>query len=151
VAGAPGSEAWLPGVRTLGDVHADVGALGGLHAALAHAAPHDVLVVAWDMPHVPATLLRALRTRGAAGDVDAVLPRGAARPGGEPLCAWYAAACGPVAERLIAAGERRAGALADAVRTAWLDPAPYGDPTRLFANVNTPHDLARARALTGLE
>ena len=150
VANAADREQWLPGVRVARDVFPDLGSLGGLHAALAHADGRDVLVVAWDMPFVTATLLRALRERGAQGDVDAVVPR--SNPAqthdahdGEPLCAWYAARCLPVVEALIRGGERRAGALARAVGTAWLDATPFGDPARLFANVNTPDDLRRAR------
>ena len=156
VANAPEADRWLDRVRIVGDVFPDAGSLGGLHAALAHAAPHDVLVVAWDMPFVPGALLRALRARGEAAcrgadDARAVLPRGAPRadglPGAEPLCAWYAAGCLTSAERLLAAGERRAVALAAAADAVLLDPAPFGDPARLFANVNTPDELARARAL----
>lgn len=151
VANAPDAARWLDGARVVRDVVPGAGSLGGLHAALAHAAPHDVLVVAWDMPFVPSTLLRALRARGEAEGARAVLPRGVARadglPGGEPLCAWYAAACLTSAARLLEAGERRAAALAAAERAVLLDPAPFGDPARLFANVNTPGELARAREL----
>lgn len=149
VTGADDAGTWLAGVRAVPDVVPDVGSLGGLHAALAHADGADVLVVAWDMPFVDAGLLAALRAGGEAGDADAVLPRSGARLGGEPLCAWYAARCLPTATSLLAGGERRAGALAAAVRTAWVDPAPWGEPGRLFANVNTPEELARARALAG--
>lgn len=147
VTSVPDSAQWLPGARVVPDLHPGVGSLGGLHAALAHADGADVLVVAWDMPFVSAPLLAALRTRGEAGDVDAVLPRSESGAGGEPLCAWYAGRCLAVAEALVRAGERRAGALAASVRTARLDPAPFGDPARLFANVNTPDELARAGAL----
>ncbi|MDQ8155527.1 MAG: NTP transferase domain-containing protein, partial [Gemmatimonadota bacterium] len=38
VANDPGAAAWLPGVRALPDVRRGDGALGGLHAALTHAA-----------------------------------------------------------------------------------------------------------------
>ena len=148
VANAGGSDRWLPGVATVPDVIPDLGSLGGLYSALASSGGSDVLVVAWDMPFVTAALLRALRDRGEGGDVEAVVPRGDARHGGgEPLCAWYAAGCLTTAERLVRDGERRAGALAAAVRTAWLDPSPFGDPARLFVNVNTPAELAHARAL----
>jgi molybdenum cofactor guanylyltransferase len=151
VANAPGAERWLEGARAVRDVVADAGSLGGLHAALAHAAPHDVLVVAWDMPFVPAALLRALRQRGEAGGATAVLPRGPVRhaglPAGEPLCAWYSASCLTSAAALLQDGERRAAALAAAGHAVLLDPAPFGDPARLFANVNTPDELAHARTL----
>jgi len=128
VTSADDDAAWIAGVRVVRDVVPEVGSLGGVHAALAHARGADVLVVAWDMPFVDAGLLAALRARGEAGDAEAVLPRSGARLGGEPLCAWYAARSLATAERLVAAGERRAGAVASAVRVAWLDPAPWGEP-----------------------
>lgn len=151
VANAPDASGWLPGTRTARDVIRDAGSLGGLHAALAHAAPHDILVVAWDMPFVAPALLRALRARGEDDDARAVLPRGAPRadglPGAEPLCAWYAAGCLTSAARLLESGERRAAALGAAEDAVLLDATPFGDPARLFANVNTPGELAHARTL----
>jgi molybdenum cofactor guanylyltransferase len=151
VANAPEAGRWLERVRVVPDVIVGAGSLGGVHAALVHAAPHDVIVVAWDMPFVPAALLRALRQRGEEGGATAVLPRGPARrdglPDGEPLCAWYAGSCLTSAAALLDAGERRAAALASAARAVLLDPDPFGDPARMFGNVNTPDDLARARGL----
>lgn len=144
VAHAPDAGDWLPGVRVVGDVHREMGALGGLHAALWHArAP--VLVVAWDMPFVTATLLQALLALGRSG-ARAALPR---HPDGhvEPLCAYYDDACVHDAEALLLAGERQAAALGRAVDAAMLDGdllAALGDPRTLLASVNTPDELARA-------
>ena len=145
VANVPDAGAWLPGVRTVRDVIPGQGSLGGLHAALAHAGG-PVVVVAWDMPFVPAALLAALRDAGASG-AAAVVPDGPDGP--EPLCAYYAARCRDVAERLLGHGERRARALAPAVGGARLDAptvARYGDPRTIFHNVNTPEDLAVAES-----
>ena len=147
IAHAPDAGRWLPGVPVAGDLHPGCGALGGLHAALAHAAT-DVIVVAWDMPFVTAPLLRLL-TRARHDAAAAVLP---VHPDGhaEPLCALYGAGCASVAERLLQEGERRAGALADAVDARRLQPsdfAPLGDPRTLLLSVNTPADLTRAHAL----
>lgn len=157
VANAPEAGAWLPGVRTVSDLRPGAGALGGLHAALAHA-DGDVLVVAWDMPFVPATLLGALRALGEAGDADAVLPAHAGSPRGvEPLCAWYGARCRPAIEAALDAGDHRMVAFHDAVRVRPMPAdavARFGAPAVLFANVNTPEAhaawtaaLAPARAL----
>ena len=150
VANAPEASAWLPGVRVEADVVRDAGSLGGIHTALAHARD-AALVVAWDMPFVTGGLLRDLRAAGDAGDVDAVGCEGATGRL-EPLCAWYAAACRPIAERLIATGDLRAGALLDAVRTRVL-PAErvraHGDPALLFLNVNDPGTLHAATAAAG--
>jgi molybdopterin-guanine dinucleotide biosynthesis protein MobB len=137
---------WLPGVRVMPDVRTGEGALGGLHAALARA-ESDVLLVAWDMPFVPSVLLAELRRRGEAGAADAVLPSSdGSRRGVEPLCAWYAASCLPHVASSLDAGDRRVIAFHDAVRVERMaldEVERFGDPTVLFANVNTPEERAR--------
>jgi molybdopterin-guanine dinucleotide biosynthesis protein A len=147
VANAPEAATWLPGVRVAGDLRPGEGALGGLHAALAHAGT-DIVLVAWDMPFVPATLLRELRARGEREGADAVLPESdGSRRGVEPLCAWYAARCLPAVEAALDSGDRRVVAFhanVDARRVPIEEVAAFGDPARLFGNVNTPDDLARA-------
>lgn len=153
IANAPDAGGWLPGVRCAADVRAGAGSLGGLHAALTHAtrspAGGGVLVVAWDMPFVPAALLRALRTLGESG-FDAAVPASDSRRGVEPMCAWYAPPCLPAIERALDRDDRRVIAFFDEVRVARLEEdavRAYGDPARLFLNVNTPDELERARML----
>ncbi|MDH5233773.1 MAG: molybdenum cofactor guanylyltransferase [Gemmatimonadota bacterium] len=147
VANAPEAAGWLPGVRVAGDVRPGEGALGGLHAALAHAGT-DIVLVAWDMPFVPAALLCELRARGEREGADAVLPESdGSRRGVEPLCAWYAARCLPAVAAALDSGDRRVVAFladVDARRVPIDEVAAFGDPARLFGNVNTPDDLARA-------
>jgi molybdopterin-guanine dinucleotide biosynthesis protein A len=152
VAGQPDAGSWLPGVAAVADLRPGNGSLGGVHAALAAAGGGAALVVAWDMPFVSSALLARLRALGeeGAGRVDAVVPRAGGRR--EPLCAYYAPACGAVAERGLDAGDRRLNALLDALRVRYVDDAElaaFGDATLLFANVNTPDDLGRARARAG--
>lgn len=146
VANDPSATTWLPGVAVRADLRPGHGAMGGLHAALHHAGT-SVLVVAWDMPWVPAALLRRLRALGM--DADAALPWSPGPRGLEPLCAWYAPTCLPAITRRLDAGEREMlGLLAD-VHTAILpeaDVRAFGDPTHLFLNINTPEDLAHADA-----
>ncbi|MEK7240328.1 MAG: molybdenum cofactor guanylyltransferase [Gemmatimonadota bacterium] len=145
VANDPGAAAWLPGVRTAADVRTGEGALGGLHAALAHAGGSAALVVAWDMPFVAAGLLRALRALGEAG-ADAAVPESETSGRGvEPLCAWYGPACLLAIERRLDAGDRRVVAFFEDVRVSRLaaaDVARWGDPGRIFWNVNSPADLS---------
>lgn len=145
VANDPAAHAWLPGVRTEADVRLGEGALGGLHAALTHAQGRSALVVAWDMPYVEAGLLRALRTLGESG-YDAALPASTLSGRGvEPLCAWYAPSCLASIERRLDSGDRRVVSFFDDVRVATLpadDVARWGNPDRLFFNVNTPDDLS---------
>jgi len=147
VANDPDAGTWLPGVRTAADVRVGDGALGGLHAALAHAGGSAVLVVAWDMPFVPSGLLRALRALGESG-TDAAVPESALSGRGvEPLCAWYGPACLAAIERRLDARDRRVVSFFDDVRLSRLgaaEVARWGDPARLFFNVNAPIDLATA-------
>ena len=137
--------AWLPGVRVAGDVREGCGSLGGIHAALVRAGG-AALVVAWDMPFASAPLLGALRALGESGADVAVAESGSKR-GVEPLCAWYGPACVAAIERALDAGDRRVIAFFDEVRVARMGPeevARFGDPARLFMNVNTPAELELA-------
>jgi molybdopterin-guanine dinucleotide biosynthesis protein A len=144
IANDPAASAWLPGVRVEGDVRPGCGSLGGIHAALSHAGG-SVIVVAWDMPFVPARLLVALRAFGEFA--DAALPASDSRRGVEPLCAYYSERCLAAIERRLDGGERRVVSFFDDVRVARL-PAPevatFGDPARMFMNVNSPDELALA-------
>ena len=136
---------WLPGMRVASDVRMGIGSLGGIHAALVHAGT-AVIVVAWDMPFVPEGLLAELRALGASADVAAP-ESGSSRRGLEPLCAYYSQACVVPIERSIDADDRRVIGFFDQVRVARIgieDVRKYGDPDRLFMNVNSPDELALA-------
>lgn len=144
VANDDSADGWLPGVRRAADVLPGLGSLGGIHAALHHAGG-PALVVAWDMPFVPARLLATLRDSGESA--DAVVPASDSKRGVEPLCAFYGPGCLAPIERRLAAGDRRVVAFFDDVRTVRLDAATvsrFGDPAIMFMNVNTPDDLALA-------
>jgi molybdopterin-guanine dinucleotide biosynthesis protein A len=145
IANDPGASAWLRDVRVERDVRPGIGSLGGIHAALVHAAT-AVIVVAWDMPFVPSGLLAELRSLGE--DADVVAPEsGSSRRGLEPLCAYYSPACIAPIERSIDADDRRVIGFFDQVRVARLpaeDVRRFGDPERLFMNVNSPDELALA-------
>lgn len=145
IANDPDASSWLRGVRVAADVRPGVGSLGGIHAALVHAGT-PVIVVAWDMPFVPEGLLAELRVLGR--DADVVAPEsGSSRRGLEPLCAYYSQACVAPIERSIDADDRRVIGFFDQVRVARLaaeDVRRYGDPERLFMNVNSPDELALA-------
>lgn len=157
VANAPDAAQWLPGVRTAADVRSGLGALGGLHAALAHAQT-DILLVAWDMPFVSAALLGELRRIGEGGadeshhalafveSPDVVIPESdGSRRGVEPLCAWYSRRCLPAVDRTLDAGDLRVIGFHEQVRVQRLPVArvrDFGDPQRLFSNVNTREELA---------
>jgi molybdopterin-guanine dinucleotide biosynthesis protein A len=147
VANDPQAGAWRPDLAVLPDVRPGGGSLGGLYTAVtAGAAP--VVCVAWDMPFVPAGLVRRLAAGLTAA--DAVVPASDNRRGVEPMCAGYGPACGPAIAAAIAAGDLRAIAFHSAVRTCILPAdavASFGDPSTLFFNVNTQDDLTQADVL----
>jgi len=134
------------GVRLVPDAVAGAGPLGGLYTALIDARHDRVLVLACDLPFVPAAFLERLAIESGAGEqVDAVVPRSAR--GLEPLCAVYRKDCAGRARAQIARGDLRMTALLAALRVRELGHdalAPF-DGEALFENVNTPHDYARAR------
>lgn len=149
VANDPGAAGWDTGLDIVADARPGTGTLGGIYTAVASAAP--VVCVAWDMPFVPPGLVRALAD-GLSG-ADVVIPTSGGPRGLEPLCAAYGPACLAPMTRALDAGDYRAIAFHAGVRVLRLEPGdlppaarpPEGiDP---FFNVNTPDDLAEARAL----
>lgn len=152
IANAPDAASWRPDLRTIPDARPGLGTLGGIYTAVTAAAGSAVLCLAWDMPFVPADLLRALleRATAAGGSYDAVLPESEGRRGLEPLCAVYGPACAPAIARRLDQGDLKAIAFHPDVRVGILPLAAvqrFGDPAELFFNVNTPDDLARAEAI----
>ncbi|HZS59528.1 MAG TPA: molybdenum cofactor guanylyltransferase [Gemmatimonadaceae bacterium] len=140
VANDPDAPTWLPGIRTVADVRTGAGSLGGIYSALVHART-PVIVVAWDMPFVTASLLASLHNH----DADVVVFQSRSTRGLEPLCAFYRPSCiGPI-EQQIDAGDLRVVGFFDRMRTVTLPPP--ADPDMTFMNVNTPSDLALAEGL----
>lgn len=137
LAGADQEVARAVGVRAAPDEGAGLGPLGGIAGALA-ATGNDVLVVAWDMPWVTAAALRPLLESAEDGAGTAW------RVGGEiePLCALYRQPALAPLRAMLAAGERRARAGAEALGLTLLDAS--GLDARTFASINTPGDLAAA-------
>jgi len=161
------AEVWgLPVVR---DVHAGCGALGGVHAALAHSRATCVLIVSCDLPFVSAELFVRLaslsnedshqacdrdderaRVEERREIFDAVAP---VQPDGrpQPLCTIYRReVCLPVAERLIAQREFRLRRMLQEVHTRWVGEDELSNlegSSFFFLNVNTPEDYAVARSL----
>lgn len=142
VAVADRGRGFLPGLPSLPDGPGRGPAAGILGAAIAYPG-RPLLVLACDLPRVPAELLAELaRSQG----VDWAVPRW--QDGLEPLCALY----GPAALSALAgrAGRGLLGphGLADepglAVRyLEGEDLTRFGDPGEIFLNLNTPGDLER--------
>jgi molybdenum cofactor guanylyltransferase len=134
-------------VRTVPDVFAAWGALGGLHAALSACGAVWAIVVACDLPFVSADLFtRLIHLREDFAAVAPVQSDGWA----QPLCALYRVnPCLAMSEKLIKSGERRPVTLLQSVSTRWVSFAEVEDlagADRFFANMNTPEDYARALA-----
>jgi molybdopterin-guanine dinucleotide biosynthesis protein A len=139
------------GMRVVPDAIAGAGALGGIYTAIVESPAPRTLVLACDMPFVTPALFQAL-TAARFADADVVIPR--TGRGIEPLCAVYSKRCGPSLLERITRGELQASALPDGLSVIEIGPdvlAAIDDSGRLFANVNTPHDYARAKDLIELK
>jgi molybdopterin-guanine dinucleotide biosynthesis protein A len=148
VANAPDAPEWRADLRVVPDVRPGCGSLGGVYTAVIEA-PAPVVCVAWDMPFVTADLLARLAA-GVDG-CDVFLPESEGPRGGEPLCAAYGPACAPAIASRLDAGDLQATGFYSAVRVCTLgleQVRRLGDPARLFFNVNTVDDLAKADALS---
>lgn len=144
VSNDPMAPAWFPSVRVVADRTPGLGPLAGIETALHAANGAAIIVVAWDMPFVPVPLLRGMRAVGEIG-AAAVVPAHGAAPTYEPLCAYYGAEALDACTRLVAAGERRAGALREALPGAVTIPervlVEHGDPARLFLSIDSQEQL----------
>ena len=137
------------GVPILIDARQDTGPLAGLEAALGSLADGEVAVLLGvDLPFVPAPLLEWLV--GRSGRAAAVVPESPRGP--EPLAAVYGPACLPAITARLAGGDRRMTSFWPDVavdRVPGPDLKPFGDPARLFVNLNTPADYESVAKIEG--
>lgn len=134
------------GLPMAADVQPGAGALGGILSGLRAIGGEAAFTVACDMPFLEREVVRLLVSRAPLGDV--VIPR----VGGhlEPMHAVYRQTCVPHIEERVRAGQFKIAGFFDRVEVveiAEAEIARHADPARVFMNVNTPDDLARARAL----
>lgn len=147
VTNTPDLYAYL-GLPMVADAYPGGGSLGGIYSGL-RAAPGDAaFTVACDMPFLVPEVVRLVVDR--AGEGDVVVPRVGEQ--WETLHAVYGKRClGPMESR-IAAGRLKITGFFEDVRVVEIAEAEIrrvGDPAIVFMNVNTPDELARARALVG--
>lgn len=144
-----GASRWLERIEIVRDQHPRAGGLAGVEAALESFG--DVVVVAWDMPFVPASLIADMIRRAAAYDADVVLPESDSPFGVEPFCAYYGRrTLAPLRDFLLSGGGAARDFLATLEgvhRIPLRDVRRFGDPATLFFSVNSADDLARARAI----
>jgi len=121
-------------------------ALHGLVAALAASPEEECLVLAADLPLVPAELLEALRARREEAGAPAVVPWDGGGP--QPLCSAWSTRALPALRAAVATGDlclRRALAAAGAIVLAAAETERLpGFRPGVFRNVNT---LEEYRAL----
>jgi len=139
------------GLEMRGDLVPDIGALGGIHAALMWAQERGddgVIVAACDMPFPSIPLLEVIRD--AAANHDAVLPESDSRRGIEPLFGFYSVRCLPAIDNAIARDDRRMIAFhgdIDLHVIALETVRTFGDAEVLFMNVNTREELEQAERI----
>jgi molybdopterin-guanine dinucleotide biosynthesis protein A len=133
------------------DVRPGTGVLGGILTAIRWAdelGRDTAVVLACDMPFVPAALLRRLARDAGAGRVS--LPASDGPRGMEPLCAVYGVGCADAIIGALDRGERAIISFFSDVevrRLPLVEVRRFGDPDRLFFNVNRPEERRRADEL----
>jgi FdhD protein len=128
------------------DRYPDGGSLGGIFTGLEAAGGDAAFTVACDMPFLSPAVVRLVLAR--AGDADVVIPRVDGQY--ETMHALYAKACLAPMEARLRAGQLRIVGFFPDVRVLEIDAAAvarHRAPEVAFMNVNTPDELARARAL----
>ena len=140
------------GARVVPDLHPQIGALGGIQAAITWSAHEHCLVVACDMPFLSLPLLRRMVDEPRNYDVLVPLIPGESRQRGDGLVfqtlhAIYSKRCLPFIEKRIAQGAKQVVGFFEDVRLRTLDVAEVTrwDPDlRSFFNANTPEALLTA-------
>jgi molybdenum cofactor guanylyltransferase len=140
------------GARVVPDLHPQIGALGGIQAAISWSEQEHCLVVACDMPFLSLPLLRRMVREPRNYDVLVPLIPGESRQRGDGLVfqtlhAIYSKRCLPFIEKRIAEGNRQVVAFFKdvRVRTLDVDEIVRWDPDlRSFFNANTPEALLAA-------
>jgi molybdopterin-guanine dinucleotide biosynthesis protein A len=144
VVAAPTASPVVPaGIRVVHDPRPFEGPLVGVHAGLVAAATDVVLVTAGDMPDLAPAVVEVLLAALDAPEVDAALLRHDGRSRPLPMVLRRRPAL-VAAAALVAAGERRLGALPDGLRRHVIEEAdwrPLDPDGRTLVDVDTPEDL----------
>ncbi len=134
------------GLPMVPDVFPEHGSLGGIYSGLKAAKGDGAFTVACDMPFLKAEVVRLVVSH--AGEADVVIPKVGDQY--ETLHALYAKACLPPMEAMLQAKRLKVIGFFPQVKVLEIpeaEVARLADPTICFMNVNTPDELARARAL----
>lgn len=138
-------EKFLTIARTVEDVYADCGPLGGVHAALACTSTELNLVLAVDLPFVEPEFLSYLVAQ--ATQVTALVTVPEAAKGLQPLCAVYRRDFRDPAENALRKKKNKIDALFSGVETRVItepEITRMGFSSRMFQNLNTPEEFEKA-------
>lgn len=123
------------GLRVVPDLCPGAGPLAGIHAALTDSSADWNLIVACDMPAVPASVLEELFVDAERSQADCVVPLAeGGRP--QPLCAVYHRRCASSAEEALVQGRRKLTRWLEELRVEWKTAVEPG----WFVNANTPQE-----------
>jgi len=134
-----------PVVGQIVDLVPGQGPLMGLYTALRACRSPRALVFSPDLPFLPHELLLSIKKASTAFDV--IVPRWGGRT--EPLCGVYSKTVLSAIEACLNRGERSLHTLlqADGLSVAYLSERAlccWGNPARMFLNLNTPEDYRQA-------
>ena len=139
------------GVPVRPDLTPGLGVLGGILTAVRWAddeGAETAIVLGCDMPFLPSPLLSRI-SRAATREL-VVLPASDGPRGFEPLCAAYGTAAAEAIEAALERGDRAIVSFFGDVELLILDfddVRSFGDPNRMFWNVNRPEDRAHAERI----
>ncbi len=137
--------------KVVADIYEGCGPLAGLHAGLSAAGEGFHFVTSCDQPFLEPALVGYLLQQAMEQmkeRLDGIIP--VTGEGEQVLCAVYHHRVAEVAERLLRSGERRLRELLRHIKwqpVSEEDLRPFGDPQRLFFNINTAEDLELAHRL----
>lgn len=128
----------LPATALVTDMFADMGALGGIHAALADCGTEFAFVLAVDLPLVtPTAVLSLIASTSESDSFDALVPE---QDDGrlQPLCGIYRrSSCLTVLERLFQTrSDSSVRDLLARVRTVVVPRSQISDDETIFRNIN---------------
>ncbi len=127
------------------DIYRGRGPLGGIHAALTQSDAELNLLLAVDLPCVPAKFLEYLLERAESANAEVTVPY--LEGYFQPLCAVYSRQFLNSAEQALAKGQNKIDQLFRAVSLCTVsekDMAANGFNSSIFRNLNTPEDWQQA-------
>lgn len=134
------------GDAAIEDVYADRGPLGGIHAALTHTTTEFNLVLSVDTPFLSLDFVRFLVTEALRCGTTVTVPHVNDRF--QPLCAVYQKSFLELAEGALQQGQNKIDPLFCHTTVRRIDEEELNRlafDARMFDNLNTPEDYARAQ------